>query len=164
VLSSYEIIRFIIEILPDQWPYLTGQSRSAINLYSHTVRSDLTMELSLLLFYWRNIEGAFSHHRLCLIWHRTLDPRPLFTANRSVGRAIPDYFSANQWSRTCVSENGNHFLLIESQPATQLVHYRLPLFPVQLCAVNRVNFVVKSTKFLFPTILVWDWKRVNVAR
>jgi len=68
--------------------------------------------------------GTFSLHRvsgrprtgcsLRLVWRRTLDPRPLFTPNRSVGRVIPDYFRANQWCRTCVSGNGNHSLLITS--------------------------------------------------
>ena len=122
-------------------------------------------------------KGAFSLHptsvlpligrSLCLIWRLTLDLRPLFTPNRSAGCAIPDYFGANQWCRTCVSGNDDHSLLItakESQFASQLFHYRLPLCPVQLCAVSRVNIVAKANKFPFPMILAWDWKRVNVAR
>ena len=50
-------------------------------------------------------EGAFPFHRvpgpprtgrsLHLIWHWTLDPRPLFMPNRPVGCAILDYFGAN---------------------------------------------------------------------
>ena len=41
--------------------------------------------------------GAPSRGRsLRLIWHWTLDPRPHFTPNRSVGRTIPDYFGASQ--------------------------------------------------------------------
>ena len=84
---------------------------------------------------------------LHLIWRRTRDPRALFTSNSSVGRAIPDYFEANQWCRTCVSGNGNHSLLItskESQITIQSFHYRLPLFSVELLAVNRVNIATKS--------------------
>jgi len=49
-----------------------------------------------------------------LIWRRTRDPRALFTSNSSVGRAIPDYFEANQWCQTCVSGNSNRSLLITS--------------------------------------------------
>jgi len=67
----------------------------------------------------------------------------------------------------CVSGNDNHSLLItlkESQLAIQFFHCRLPLCPVQLPAVSRVNIVANSTKFSFPMILVWDRKRVNVAR
>ena len=74
---------------------------------------------------------------------------------------------AYQWCRTCLSGNGNYSLLITSkgsQLAIQFFHYRLPLFPVQLCTVSRVNIVVKSNKFPFPMILLWDRKRVNVAR
>ena len=98
-------------------------------------------------------------HNLRLIWRRTLDPRPLFTPNRCVERSIPDYFGANQWCRMCVSGSDNHSLLItskESQLAIQFFHYRLPLCPVQLRAVGRVNVVAKSNKFPFPMILVWD--------
>jgi len=122
-------------------------------------------------------KGAFSLHRasgppqtgrsLRLIRRLTLDPRSLFTPNWSAGRAIPDYFGANQWCRTSVSRNDNHSLLItwkESQLAIQFFHYRLPLSSVQLCAVNRVNIVPKSNKCPFPMILVWDRKWVNVAR
>jgi len=105
---------------------------------------------------------------LRLIWRRTLDSMPFFTLNRSVRQAIPDYFGANQWCRTLFfSRNGNHSLLIiskKSQLVIQFFHYRLPLFPVKLRAVSRVNIVAKSNKFPFPMILVWDWKRVNVAR
>ena len=82
-------------------------------------------------------------------------PRALFTPNRSVGHAIPDNFGANQWGRTGVSGNDN---------AIQFFHYRLLLCPVQLCAVSWVNIVVKSNKFSFPMILVWDRKWVNIAR
>ena len=64
--------------------------------------------------------------------------------------AIPDYFGANQWCRTCVSGNDNHSLLIISKEG-------------QL-AIQWVNIVVKSNKFPFPLVLVWDRKRVNVAR
>jgi len=119
------------------------------------------------------IAGALRHPqfkhwpRLRLIWRRTLDPRPLFTPNRSVGRTIPDYFGADQWCWTCVSKNSNHFLPItskESQLAIQFFHYRLPLCPMQLGAVSREYIVAKSNKFPFPMILVWDRKRVNVAR
>ena len=112
-------------------------------------------------------KGAYSLHRasglpqtgcsLCQVWLRTLDPRPLFIPNRSVGRTIPECFGANQWYRTCVSRNGNHSLLItskESQLASQFFYYRLPLCPAQLPAVSRVNIVAKSNKFPFPTILV----------
>ena len=70
-------------------------------------------------------KGVFSLHwtsglprtgrSLRLIWRWTLDPKPLFTPNGSVGRAIPDYFGANQWCRTCVSGNENHPLLITSK-------------------------------------------------
>ena len=82
-------------------------------------------------------QDAFSLHRaseasrtgcgLRLIWSRTLHPRPLFTPNRCVGHAIPDYSGVNQWCWTCVSIYGNHFLLIiskESQSAIQFFHYR----------------------------------------
>jgi len=96
---------------------------------------------------------------LRLISRRTLDPRPLLTPNRSAGRVLPDYFGSNQWCGTCVSGYGNHSLLInskESQVAVQFFHYRVPLLPVQLCAVSRMNIVAKSNKILFPTILVWD--------
>jgi len=122
-------------------------------------------------------KGAFLLHRasglprtrrsLRLIRRRTLDSRPVFTPNRSVGRAIPDYFGANQWCRTCVSGNNNHALLIMSkvsQLAIQFFHYKLPLCPVQLRAVIRVGIVAKSNKFPFPMILVWDREQVNVAR
>jgi len=98
---------------------------------------------------------------------QTLDPRPLFTPNRSVGHAILDYFGAYQWCRTCVFENGSFSLPItskESQLAIQFFHYKLPLFPVQLCAVSRVNIFAKPNKFPFPMILVWDQNWVNVAR
>jgi len=108
-----------------------------------------------------------STRSLRLIWRPTLDPRPLFTPNRSIGRAIPDYFGANQWCRTCVSGNNNHSLLItskESQFTIQFFHYRLLLCPVQLRAVSRVDIVAKSNKFPFLMILVWDRKRVNVDR
>ena len=81
--------------------------------------------------------------------------RPLvcsrFTLNRSGRRAIPDYVAVNQWCWTCVSRNGNHFLLMnskESQFAIQFIHYRLPLCPVQLCAVSRADIVAKSNEFL----------------
>jgi len=103
---------------------------------------------------------------LRLIWRRTTDPRPLFTPNRYVGWAIPDYFGANQWCQTCVSGNGSHSLLItskESQFAIQFFHYTLPFFPVRLRAVSRVNIVAKSNKFPFSMILVWDRQRVNIA-
>jgi len=99
---------------------------------------------------------------LHLIWRRTLDLKPPFTPNRSVGRAIPDYVGANQWCR-----NDHHSLLItlkKSQLAIQFFHYMLPLCPVQLRAVSRVSIVTKSNKFPFPMILVWDRKRVNIAR
>jgi len=92
---------------------------------------------------------------------------PLFIPNGSVGRAIPDYFRANQCGRTCVPGNGNHFLLITSREgrlAIQFFHYWLPLFPLQPCAGIWVNIVAKSNKFPFPTIPVWDRKQVNVAR
>jgi len=68
-----------------------------------------------------------------------------------------DYFGANQLGRTCVSGNDNHSLLItskESQFAIQFFQYRLPLYPVQLHAVSRVNIIAKSNKFSFPMILV----------
>jgi len=94
-------------------------------------------------------------------------PRAFFTPNRSVGRAIPYSFGANQWGRTGVSGNDNHSLLItskESQFTIQFFHYRLPLCPVQLRAVSWVNVVAKSNKFPFPMILVWDRKWVNIAR
>ena len=94
-------------------------------------------------------------------------PRTLFTPNRSVGRAITDNFGANQWGWTDVSGNDNHSSLItskESQFAIQFFHYRLPLCPVQLRAVSRVNIVTESNKFPFPMILVWDRKRENIAR
>ena len=52
----------------------------------------------------------------------------------------------------------------ESQLAIQFSHYRLPLFPVQLCAVSREDIAANSSKFPFPMILVRDRKRVNVAR
>jgi len=48
--------------------------------------------------------------------------------------------------------------------AIQFFHYRLPLRPAQLPAISRVNIVAKSNKFLFPMILVWDRKRVTIAR
>jgi len=103
-----------------------------------------------------------------LVWFgRRMYPRAFFTPNRSVARAIPDNCGANQWGRTGVSGNDNHSLLItskESQFAIQFFHYRLPLCPVQLCAVSWVNIVAKSNKFPFPMILVWDRKWVNVAR
>ena len=96
-----------------------------------------------------------------------MDPRLLFTPNRSVGHTISDHIGANQWYRTCVSGNDNHSLLItsiESQLAIQFFLYRLPLCPVQVRAVSQVNIVAKSNKFLFPMILVWDRKWVNFAR
>ena len=83
--------------------------------------------------------------------------RPPFSPNRSVGRAIPDYFGANQWCRTRVSGNDNHSLFItskKSQFAIQLFHYRLPLCLAQLRAVSRMNIIAKSNKFRFPMILV----------
>ena len=112
-------------------------------------------------------KGAFSLHwasgppqigrSLCLTLRRTLDPRPLFTPNRFVGCAIPDYFGANQWCRTCVSVNSNHSLPTtskESQHTVYSFHYLLPLFLVQLRAVSRVNIVAKSDKLPLPMILV----------
>jgi len=88
---------------------------------------------------------------LRLIWRRSLDPRPLFTPNRSARRAIPDYFGANQWWRTCVSRNDNHSLLItskESQLAIQFFHYMLPLCSIyNFVLLRRVNIVAKSKKF-----------------
>ena len=92
---------------------------------------------------------------------------PLFTPDGSAGRAIPDYFGANQWCRTCVSGNGNHFQLIiskENQSNIEFFHCRLPLFPMQLHAVSRLNIVAKSNRFPFLMILVRDRKRVNIAR
>jgi len=59
------------------------------------------------------------------------------------------------------SGNDNHSLLItskESQFTIQFLHYRLPLCPMQLHAVGRVNNVARSNKFPFPMILVWDGK------
>ena len=41
--------------------------------------------------------------------------------------------------------------------------YRLPLCPVQLCAVSRVNIVAKANKFPFLTMLVWDRNWMNAA-
>ena len=102
----------------------------------------------------RLVRSASDRTQFRLIWHRTLDPRPLFTPHRFVRRAIPDYFGANQWCRICVSGNDNHSLLItakEIKVAIHCFHYRLPLCPVQLCAVSRVNVVAK---FPFPMILV----------
>jgi len=90
-----------------------------------------------------------------------------------------------KWCRTRVSGNGAEpafpemvpnpvfpetatiFLLMiskQSQSANGFFHYRSPLFPVQLHTVSRVNIVAKSNRFLFPMILVWDRKRVNIAR
>jgi len=86
---------------------------------------------------------------LHLAWCRTLDPRPLFAPNSSV----PDYFGTNQLRRTQVSGNDNHSLLITSN-SIQFFHYRLPLCPVQPCAVSRVHIVAKSNTFPFPMILV----------
>ena len=73
----------------------------------------------------------------------------------------------SQWCLPCASGNDNHSLLItskESQPAIQFFHYMLPLCPVQLRAVSRVNIVAKSNKFPFQMILAWDRKWVNVVR
>ena len=81
----------------------------------------------------------------------------------SIGRPVR---LANHWCRTCVSGN-NHSLLITSkeiQLPIQFFHYRLPVGPVQIRAVSRVNILAKSNKFTFPMILVRDWKRMNVVR
>jgi len=80
---------------------------------------------------------------------------------------IQDYVGANQCCRTCVSGHGNHSLLTSSkgsQLAIQFFHYRLSLFPVQLRVVSWVDIIAKSNKFPCQMILVWDRKRVNVAR
>jgi len=117
------------------------------------------MECSLRRFFTPSGVRSASD-RMRLIWRQTLDPRPLFIQNRAAGRVITVYFGANRWGRT-------HSLLItskESQLAIQFFHYRLPLISVQLRAVGRKNIVVKSNKFPFPMILVWDRKWVNVAR
>jgi len=66
-------------------------------------------------------EVRFHSIGLRLIWRRPWIRGPLFTSNWSIGSAILDCFGANRWCRTCVSGNGNHFLVIiskESQSTT----------------------------------------------
>jgi len=121
-------------------------------------------------------KGAFSLHwapgpprtrrSLRFIWRRTLDPRPIFIPNRSVGRAIPDYCVANQWCRTRVSEMTT--ILAHNFKRKWACYSTLSLQVASLSqcltAVSPANIAAKSNNFSFPMILVWDRKRVNVAR
>ena len=62
-------------------------------------------------------------HPVCLgpdavcVWFgvRPWSRGPRSTPNRSVVRAIPDYFGANQWCRTCIFLNDSTLLLAQNQ-------------------------------------------------
>ena len=110
-----------------------------------------------------------------LVWlGRRTYPRALFTPNRSVGRAIPDNFGANQWGQTGVSGNDNHSLLItlkESQFAIQFFHYRLPLCQGNFVLLvewilsrNQTNFPFQWSYSMRPknewTLLGTPWKTI----
>jgi len=140
----------------------------ACTLFAHlslsTPRS-VSYIFTLSLLYLIAIKSAFSVYRasgpprtecsLRLIWHQTLDP------------STPFYSKQIHRTRDPGLQKRQPFLLIilkGSQSTIQFFHYKLLLFPVQLCDAIRVKILAKSNKFIFPTILVRDRKRVNVGR
>jgi len=77
-----------------------------------------------------------------LIWCRTLDLKTPFCSKQIRGtRDLVFLWGHSAMPNPCFRKRHPYLLITskESQLAIQFFHYRLPLFPAQLCAVSPVN-------------------------
>jgi len=117
----------------------------------HSIRCKLRLARSgpVAVRVWTWIRGPFFTPKRI---GRTRDPGLLWSQSM-----LPN-LCFRKWQPFCAHN-------FKSQSAIQFFHYMLPLLPVQLWVVHRVNIIVRSNKFPSPTmIVVRHRKRVNAAR